>query len=537
MKGIKKFSAYMLAVAMLLTLLSGCGNTTSGNAAAPNSTDAPTPAATPTEQGDAPGKTFSVAIGENMTELHPLNQATLPGKAICFMVYDTLVDGDHAGNYTPLLAKDWSISEDGRTWTFHLRDDVVYHNGEPFTSADVETTFQLLLDNPDTMITATQYWANLESVNAIDDYTVEITLSEAVAAGIVLMGFANTFIIPDEAYAELGESLFTDQLMYGTGPWIFDEWIDGQYVHLTKNPDYWGGADSYYEDFYMRFILEASTAINAHLSGAVNAYVTTGGVDPDLVSLYNGYEDKIDLFTKSCGTLEYIGLQCGGAFQDKNIRLAFEHAIDRESIMNAIFGGGALPNSILTESCFGYDPELENYVYDPELAREELENSSYDGSEIELASNAATAKSETVLLAISEMLNKVGFNTKVSIVEGATLMDMRSTGDYDAFMVAWSHNFGDPYMFLNQRVMMDAHHTNYRNDRVNELIQASSTETDDAVRQQEIRELVRLMREDAGPYFPVIVINSTFATDKGVSGVDIYSDGIFHFRNVDYSAS
>ena len=163
--------------------------------------------------------------------------------------------------------------------------------------------------------------------------------------------------------------------------------------------------------------------------------------------------------------------------------------------------------------------------------------SSYDGSEIILSSNTATKKAETILLAMSEMLNDVGFNTKVSIVEGATLLEMRSTGEYDAFLVTWSHNFGDPYMFLNQRVLLDVHHTNYRNDRVNELIEASSEETDDIARAEEIREAIRLMREDSAPYYPIMLIKSIFAVDRGVTGVDIFSDGIFSFRNVSYLAS
>ena len=529
MRKMKKIAAMILAIALTLMCF-GCGKKTTENTSTqPSGQDSATAGVSSAKE--AGENAFSVAIGENMTELHPLNQATLPGKAVMDMVYDTLVSSDHEGEYTPMLATKWEISEDGKVWTFWLRDDVIFHNGEEFTSADVVNTFNILLESPDTLTCSTQYWTNLEGVAAVDTYTVELHLNAEMASGIVLMGIANTYIIPDEAYAEYGENMFTDQLMYGSGPWIFDEWVDGQYVHLLKNANYWGAHDSAYSEFYMRFITEAATAINAHLSGTVNAYVTTGGIDPDLVSLYDSYDASIDVFQKSCGTFYYIGMQCAGAFQDLKIRQAFEAAIDREAIMKALFGDGELPSSILTDTCFGYDPELKNYVYDSDTARKYLMESSYDGSEIILSSNTATKKAETILLAMSEMLNDVGFNTKVSIVEGATLLEMRSTGEYDAFLVTWSHNFGDPYMFLNQRVLLDVHHTNYRNDRVNELIEASSEETDDIARAEEIREAIRLMREDSAPYYPI------FAVDRGVTGVDIFSDGIFSFRNVSYLAS
>lgn len=547
MKNTKRKIALLLVLAMILSLFTACSNQSENNLAETDEdeqtsnvpetnekTEAVTEAVTP----EAPAsKTFSVAVGENMTELHPLNQATLPGKAAMFMVYDTLVASDHEGAYTPMLATDWDVSDDGKVWTFNLRNDVSFHNGEPFNSADVVNTFEILLANPDTLVCSTQYWTNLDSVSAVDEDTVEIHLFNEMAAGVFLMGCANTYIIPDEAYAEYGDSMFTNQQLWGTGPWLFDEWVDGQYVHMLKNEEYWGDLDSYYSEFYMRFITEPSTAVNAHLSKTVNAYVTTGGIDPDLLSLYDGYEDEIDVFEKSCGTFYYIGMQCAGAFKDKNVRLAFEHAIDRETIMVALFGDGQVPSSFIPESCFGYDESLENYVYDPEAAKQYLADSSYDGSEIVLSSNTATKKADTILLAMSEMLNEVGFNTSVSIVEGATLLDMRSTGEYDAFMVTWSHNFGDPFMFLNQRVLQDAHHTNYKNDKVSALIEASAVESDEAPREQQIKDLVKLMREDAAPYYPVVLINSTFAVDMGVTGVDIFSDGIFDFRNIDYTVS
>lgn len=84
--------------------------------------------------------------------------------------------------------------------------------------------------------------------------------------------------------------------MYGTGPWIFDEWVDGAYTHYLKNEDYWNKAvyDSKFEDMYVRYILESSSAIAAHLSGEVDAYVPSNGIDVELLSQYEGY-DNIDV--------------------------------------------------------------------------------------------------------------------------------------------------------------------------------------------------------------------------------------------------
>ena len=92
--------------------------------------------------------------------------------------------------------------------------------------------------------------------------------------------FTATFCFPNEAYEEYGDQLWLDQIMIGTGPWVWDEWVDGQYLHLTKNPDYWkkDEYDPYYEEFYMRFLTEESSAIAAQLAGDIDAYISVGGI-------------------------------------------------------------------------------------------------------------------------------------------------------------------------------------------------------------------------------------------------------------------
>lgn len=242
----KRMIALLLAFVLVLGL-AACSGTSADTTQDP--TDATTPAANDTSSDTsttdttaAAGKTLSIALSENLVTLDPHDANNAPGYQPRNMCFDTLVESDHAGNYTPSLAESWSFSDDGTQITFVLRKDVKWQDSTDFTAADVVCTFQRLIDNRELNISSI-YWSLLESVESSDDYTVTITLSQPYAA--VMNSLSVTAIIQKAQWEAEGEAAFNNQNFIGTGPWVFDEWIDGQYVHVTKNENYWGDFDSY----------------------------------------------------------------------------------------------------------------------------------------------------------------------------------------------------------------------------------------------------------------------------------------------------
>jgi peptide/nickel transport system substrate-binding protein len=430
-----------------------------------------------------------------------------------------------------MLATEWSTSPDSLVWTFKLKEGVKFHDGEPFNADDVVASFQRLIDQRSTLTQASTNWTLLEKVEKKGEYLVDLTMKEPF--GAMLLSLESTYIIPNEAYAKHGNALFTDQIMTGTGPWVFDEWIDGQYVHYTKNKEYWAGNNSKYDEVYLRFVLEPSTAIAGQLSGDIDAYIPSSGIVSDLLSLYKG-QNNIELVSFDSGFQMYMGFQCreGSVFSDPKVRKAFSMAIDRQEIIDNVLEGGALPSGILPEGTMGYDPSCPVYEYDPAAAKALLASSSYKGQPIKLSSNVATRKPEEQLLAISEMVNSVGFNTSIEIVEGATLMDMRSTGKYDVFMVSVVHQGGDPFSLINFRIMNDAHSSNYHNQTMNELIRASNVELDQAKRSALFTKINEIARYEYAPMIMLSRMEIVYAINKGVTGIDYYPDGFYYFRHV-----
>lgn len=521
----KKAMVWILMVFVITAGLLGCG----GSAAETENVNQDT--AEETEVPSEAGKTLNVALSENLTTLDPHDANNAPGYQPRNMCFDMLVEADHEGNYSPSLAESWEFSEDGTQVTFHLRKDVKWQDGTDFTSADVVATFQRLIDNRDLNVSSI-YWSLLTGVEAADDYTATITLSEPYAP--VMNSLSVTAVIQKAQWEAEGESAFNNQDFIGTGPWIFDEWVDGQYIHVTKNENYWGDFDSYYNDVYLRIVLEPSTAIAGHLNGDVQAYIASSGIASDNLALYEGSDDKIEMVNINTGTVQYFGFQCAedSVFNDKNVRLAFAHAIDRQSIADYIFGGEAsVTDSFAVESVIGHTEEAASYEYNPELAKEYLEASGYNGEEVVLSSNTGTQKSQESLLAVSEMLNEVGFQSSVNIVEVATLSDMRSTGEYDVFLVATMQENGEPYKYFNMRVLNDAHHSFFVDEELNELIKQSNSEMDAEARRALLEQCVVQWSEDL-VHLPLVRLASTYAVDYGVEGIELYQDGLFNFKYV-----
>lgn len=535
----KKIISLFLAFLVLMSVLTACAakqeNDGTKKNSASNVTDDAAETITEAVQPRA-GKVVNVGLSENLISLDPLDQANIIGNMQNNLVYESMVWYDGNGGFEPLLAESWEHNADGTVWTFHLRKGVKFHNGEDFDADDVMCTFQRILDNIDSLNNPLQYWPALESIRAVDQYTFELTLSEPYST--VLLSTYFTPIIPNEAYTEMGDQLWLGQHCYGTGPWIFDEWVDGQYCHYLKNENYWDkeNFESYYDELYLRYISEPSSLVASHIAGDLQANCASSGINPDMLPLYNGSGDKINMIEMESGVHMYLGLNFkeGSVFNDINIRKAFNCAIDREAIVNNILGGGKVPNGIIMDSDIGYNPNIDGYTYDPELAKQLLADSSYDGREIELACNTSALKGEAILLAMSDMLNQVGFHTKVSVVEVATLADMRKTGDYDTFMVANMHAANDPGNTLTFRILNDGHHSSYVNDELFELIRQSNCEVDTEKRVEILQQIAAVMDADNAPHTAICQMDLTYAADKGVTGMELYSDGWMNLKHITF---
>ena len=530
------------SVVLMLVMLFGCGSPAASNpgagTAAPNATSNPSGPSDPgTPAGPERSKIVNIAFSEKPRTMDPHNSTDQGSETAVRMCYETLIYSDHLGQgYHPMLAESWEIAPDGTYWTFKLRQGVTFNNGEPFDADDVVCTFERLIERGDELGQAMTQWADLESVEKIDQYTVRVNYTQPYpVAGNAYRG---TYIIPNEAYEEYGDDLFNLQYMYGTGPWIMEEWVDGQYAHYTKNPNYWDkeNYDPYFEEVYIRHVSEPSTAVAAHLTGDIDVYCPSGGIDHDLLPLYNGTEQTTEIFGMNTNFNMYMQFQMkeGSPWTDFDVRRAFNASIDRQLIIDAVLGGGKMPIGIYAEGVVGYDNTIDPYEYDPELARQLLADSSYDGREIELMSYPNMPKAEEVCLSIADMANQVGFNMTVKVEESGVFNTRRQTGEYDVFAGHVAFPDGMCYRQLNTNILNDVYKNNYKNEELFDAVRHYNTEMDDALRNGYAQQANRLIRDELAPQTVFAHLNVTYARNYGVVGVDFYPDGMFNFAKVDY---
>jgi peptide/nickel transport system substrate-binding protein len=558
-KRIVRLMSIVLSLVMMLSLI-GCANGSTGTSSTPTqsgSETSSTPAQSGSETPAGPARSKIVNIGETQKfrGLDPQQAQDTGTTAGLLYMYEPLItvqryyegDGTGPADEVGLLAESWEVAPDQTYWIFHLRKNVYFHNGQLFTADDVVCTFQRLIDNRDKLNVAITEWALLKSVEKIDDYTVKVNFTQPYAWASA--NFQATYIFPHEAYEEMGDDLWNKQLCYGTGPWILEEWVDGQYLHFKKNPNYWDKEhyDPYFDELYHRYIAEPATGVAAMLSGNLDVLSSPSGIDWKMLPQFNGTEDKIELIKRDTVFYYYIQFKMdpSNVFGDENVRRAFDLSIDRQTLVDGIFGGQAYVNigGYYGPGVDGNDPSLVR-TYDPDQAKTLLAASAYKGQELTLCTNQSMPKAEEFALAVADMAKQVGFNIKVYTDETSVYATRRTTGDYDMFVGYNSINNipGGARRDMNQ-ITTDqyksgmAANPNYDFEKVQSLIADYYVAKSPEIAHNIAKEFNQYMFEHVGPKTEILFLKATNAQARGITGIRYTDAGIQGFKYVDWDPS
>ena len=317
-------------------------------------------------------KTFIYAQPSDATDLLPgLMTSSYSERAVSFTVYEALFDFLRGSIYRdskviPLLAKSYDLSKDGLTYTFHLKDNVKWHDGEKFTAADVKFTYYLV-KNPAANYGATKYFqSEVKSVDALDDYTVSVTLTERVPDPFDLI--FGTRILPMHILKDVSpDKLKTCDLntkkAIGTGPWKWVEWKKGEYVRYAANADYHAGKP-WFDTLYMRVIPEAASALAAIQKGEIDATEKWYGFTAERKQIEK--DTNLVIFEEPSIGPQMLRLNLlSPALANVWVRQAISSAIPRQHIVDAFCAGsGIVANEVLNPMSPGYNKNVPKIVYD-----------------------------------------------------------------------------------------------------------------------------------------------------------------------------
>lgn len=366
------------------------------------------------------GGTLRVAFAEWPKNLHAQIDSGTEGLYVQVNVTDGLVNLDVNGNIVPGLATDMPERPDDVTYIFHLREGVKFHNGTDFDAEDVLWTFDRLMGKIEGQQStqAARFQAAIESVEALDKYTVKFTLKKPWDDFVPMMAADKYMdILSKEAFDELGADYGLKGVV-GTGPFKFKEWVKGDHITLVRNDDYWGNP-AYLDEIVFKAIPEESTRLIAFETGEIDLLL-----DPPLRAIQDLREDpKVQVQMCDSGDEKVFYLNTTKPpFDDKNVRQAIFYAIDRQAVMDAIYYGLAPKGQgIFPAWHWAYDPQADFYPYDPEKAKQMLAEAGFTADNplnLEIVTTEATEYLDTAVL-LQDQLAKVGVKATVSYMDKA----------------------------------------------------------------------------------------------------------------------
>lgn len=457
-------------------------------------------------------------LGNDPVTLDPARISDVYSRSVAQQIFDGLVGFDQTLSITPALAESWKASRDGLTWTFTLRKEVKFHHGREVTAEDVVYSFSRILD-PAVKSGASDLFMGIKGAQefregkakrvsglvALDRYTVQVTLNEAVAPFVSVLAVGHAKIVPKDVVERQGEAFGAHPI--GTGPFRFIRWERGKELVLASNSDYFYGPpklsriayrifpgeqfDQMYEEFQKGNLEDSPIPTQNYrriVTGKNHNYVKR----PMLSVRFYGFNTRLK------------------PLDDRRIRQALIYAIDRQAMIDEVFlGRYALARGILPPGTLGFNPNLRSYPYDPQKARELLAQAGYPGGRgLPPVHIWSSVKHEGIVREheqIKNYLEVVGIRAEFHYqTDWPSFSKMLGEGKLPVFLYAWFADVPDPDNFLTKLFHSQGPRNffGYTNPAVDGLLLQARSERDLRRGVELYRRAEQLIMDDA-PIIPV----------------------------------
>lgn len=460
----------------------------------------------------------------DVSSLDPHKVSDIYSANVIRQIYSNLVQVNENMEIVPDLAEKWENPDD-LTWIFHLRKGVKFHNGEPFTAADVKYTVERIKD-PKTASPGATHLKEVASVEAVDDHTVKIVTKRPFAPMLMSLTRYETSILCEKAVTAAGAD-YGSKAAVGTGPFMFQSWSRGDKVVLVKNPDYFRGP-AVIDTVIYRGIPEDATRLVELESGGID--LIPGNFPYQEFANIEKNDKYLTYKVPAMSTL-YMGLNTEvKPLGDKLVRQAMNYAVDKQAIVDAVYFGFAAPSrGPLSPVIWGFDPARKDaYPYNPDKARELLKQAGYaDGFDMTIFSDNRTERRSAAEL-IQAYLAEVGIRAQIELMEWSALLSTSAKGIGGAFMLGWtgtgdadggltpvyhSANIGSSNRFRRKNEALDA------------LLEKGTATLDQEARKKVYAEAQELIVEDC-PLVFMISQELLGASTSKVKGFKLYPNMI-----------
>lgn len=479
-------------------------------------------------------------IGDASNLLPPL-ASDASSIAITSLVYNGLVRYDKDLQIEGDLAQSWDISADGREITFHLRRDVRWHDGAPFTSADVLFTYQLMID-PATPTAYAEQYRQVSKAEAPDPYTFRVRYDKPLAAALPSWALD---ICPKHLLE--GQDVTTSPLCrapVGTGPFRFVSWQPGEMIVLERNEDYYEGA-AYLRRVLYRVIPDSTTMFLELQSGGLD----TMGLTPLQFARQTetpAFGRRFNKYRYPAFAYTYLGYNLRKPlFQDKRVRQAISHAIDKQELIDGVLLGLGQPaNGPYVPGSWPHNPHVKDYAFDPARAAALLEEAGWidrdgdgvrerDGKPLRFVILTNQGNDQRIKAGeiIQRRLAEVGMDVRLRVIEWASfLKEFIYPGKFDATLLGWTVPIDpDGYNIWHSSKTGpgELNIIGFNNARVDALLEQGRRSLDQDRRQQIYWQLQEILAEEV-PYTFLFVPDSLPVVARRFHGIEQAPAGIQH---------
>ena len=477
--------------------------------------------------------TLTIARADDVRALNPIRQANNATSQVTYQIHEGLVTMNPEQEMVPVLAESWELLEDDLTWRIELRQGVTFHSGAPFNAEAVVWNFEKQLNSDDPGIAAglvPQY----ESIEVIDEHTLEVTLTEPNGVFMNILGAPLFMIVDPTRYEELGEDYGNDPS--GTGAFRFASWTPDQQVVLESNPDYWGEVGAQVDRVVFEVMPEASTRLIALQTGEVDI-----AFDVPAEEMERFAEDsQFQVYRTPTMRVLWIGINTVQPKLTRDVRLALAHGLDKEQIMTFVGDNGVVATGIGMPSALGFKPS--DWSYDPEMSQElletagwQLENDGFryqDGQKLELSvlARGLTPGEIEALQVVQLQWRELGVDLSIDRVdtgawfaaldEGATQHE--ETGEipeYELWTAASGIRTGE-VGYITERPKCDQGGRNwerYCNPEYDEAFELSQSPASEEERLEGYNKMADLFNQDA-LRIPIFIVQNNTVASSAVEG-------------------
>jgi peptide/nickel transport system substrate-binding protein len=482
----------------------------------------------------AAGATLRVALESDPPNMDPHRSTAAVDRQVYQSLYDKLVDTDENLKIVPMLATSWTISPDGKTYTFKLQQGVKFHDGTPFNAQAAKYNFDRMRD-PKFPSARRSELGPVNGAEAVDAYTLRLTLDRPFSPLMyVLTDRAGMMVSPAEAQkAGLNFALHP----VGTGPFRFVEKVPQDHITLDRNPAYWAKGQPYLGRVIYRSIVDDNARVASLKSGDTD--IINAPPLPQIPSLTKEAAQGGAAFRIiEKGPFAYNGINLNvtkAPFDNKLLRQALDATIDRNAIANVVLQGGADPiYSYFPPGTPAYDPSWKVPPRNIPRAKEKLQAAGHAGGFSFTLLTVPNQQAQSVAQAVQSMAADAGIQAKIQLVEFGTLLNTLDRLEHEAGILGWSGR-PDPdfdiYPFVTKSGIGSFNDTGYDNPKVDELLDAARLLQDMTQRRRAYSEVTKILADDM-PYVWLYALKEYKMVSARVRGFVDQPDGMMRLRTV-----